>query len=184
MADLLKQKLVARYRRTCSASKSMRKLFLFLGAGVGLIELVKAVQTPSINGTLFELLSAMIAAGSGCFINQWPDAEQAVLAFKLAFFISLIQLATFATHLNGDIMLPNNSWPLGCFFFVVSWGLDRTLKVIAELGEVMEDAQRKTTSGKKSKRKNEQKRITKETGEQPLIPESKKDREFGSAIYA
>mmetsp|Transcript_2029 Transcript_2029/g.2911 ORF Transcript_2029/g.2911 Transcript_2029/m.2911 type:complete len:148 (+) Transcript_2029:39-482(+) len=142
------------------------------------------VQTSSINGVVFELFSAVIAAGSGCFINQWPDAEQAVLAFKLAFFISLIQLATFATHLNGDMKLPENSWPLGVFFFAVSWGLDRymlytlnrTLKVISELGEVMEDAQRKTISETRNTKNDKPKRNKNENDKHTLAPESKKDR--------
>eukprot|EP00471_Norrisiella_sphaerica_P014294 CAMPEP_0184497260 /NCGR_PEP_ID=MMETSP0113_2-20130426/36051_1 /TAXON_ID=91329 /ORGANISM="Norrisiella sphaerica, Strain BC52" /LENGTH=168 /DNA_ID=CAMNT_0026884279 /DNA_START=149 /DNA_END=655 /DNA_ORIENTATION=- len=115
------------------------------------MELVKCAHLSTLHGIVFELLSAFITTCSGVFIGQWPDAEQAGFAFKVAFAISMLQLAVYGTYLSGDWPLPPHSWPLGTFFFSASWGLDRymlyslnkTLKLISEFGTAIEDMKKR-----------------------------------------
>mmetsp|Transcript_9663 Transcript_9663/g.23785 ORF Transcript_9663/g.23785 Transcript_9663/m.23785 type:complete len:218 (-) Transcript_9663:37-690(-) len=154
-----KNKLIARYHQTCHAAKSMRTLFFYGGFMCMAVEAYKAVQCTSVEGVAFEVLSGIAAVFSGMFINQWPDAEQSVLAFKVSFGLALLQTAAFMTHLKGDLPLPKEAWPLGAFYFAVCWGmdrytlysLDRTLKLIADLDSAF--PQKSTAAASSSEQK-------------------------------
>uniref|UniRef100_A0A7S2U5Z1 Uncharacterized protein n=1 Tax=Lotharella oceanica TaxID=641309 RepID=A0A7S2U5Z1_9EUKA len=144
--EKIRLKLIARYTQTCVASRSIRQCFLLLGCATFVFEFFRSVGLASPEATLFELASAFAAVTAGLFIGQYPDADQTVFAFKVAFGISAVQVIMFLAHMKGDIHVGAKAWPLGTFFFAMCWGIDRymlyslnkSLRLIAELGEVLE----------------------------------------------
>mmetsp|Transcript_7689 Transcript_7689/g.11644 ORF Transcript_7689/g.11644 Transcript_7689/m.11644 type:complete len:194 (-) Transcript_7689:217-798(-) len=180
--EILKLKLVSRYRQTCVASRNVRQLFLYLGGLCCILQVVRAATSEALylEGVIFETLSGMASVFGGLFISQTPDMEQALLSFKMAFGISCIQTLIFVAFLNGDIYLPKESFPLGTFFFAICWGLDRfmlysldrSLKLIAQLSSISDDIIQS-----KGKKKKSERQVPKEaSSENKLKDESKKDK--------
>ena len=93
----------------------------------------------------FECLAAAISVASGLFIFQ---SKMSVWAFKAAFLMSVLQCLMFAAKLNGDLELPPKTLPIGSFFFLVAWGIDRyithvlkrNLQIVAEFEDLMRNS--------------------------------------------
>ena len=132
-AEFLEQEVMRHYAKTVYFN-DMWKSFLVKIAGLVLfmsfVALQKMHMTTGIGfGAAFEVLSLVIAAATVCFVHR---AFNPLLAFKVGFSFSLLQVAWYGYVLHARLVLKQatgelseEQFPFVAMYFFLCWAADR-----------------------------------------------------------